>query len=122
MTDQVVALPRGDAPQTSPGDRRAYVRQECNLNVFSQPGEGRLDHVWWPATVRNISPGGIGLVLSRPFEVGTLLAMELPSSTQSGGHKFFARVRHATPHRDGWLLGCAFVTKLSPEEIAALLP
>jgi hypothetical protein len=102
-------------------DRRAYVRHHCNIETFSQPGEGRLDQVWWPAKVRNISAGGIGLFMGRRFEVGTVLAIELQTSTQSGARKLTARVKHATGQEDGWLLGCAFTTPLSDEDLALLL-
>jgi hypothetical protein len=122
MAEDTLADQPGPAPTPSAGDRRAGVRHRVSLETFSQPGEGRLDQVWWPATVCDLSKTGIGLVVSRRFEAGTLLAVELQSSTDSGGRKLLAHVRHAVERPDGWLLGCAFTQELTDQELAALLP
>jgi hypothetical protein len=122
MTDRQGACPpKLDRPPIQ-GERRVFVRHECSVETYSQPGEGRLDQVWWPATVRNLSTAGIGLVLSRRFATGTLLAVELVSKPEGNGRKLLAHVRHATEQEDGWLLGCVFTEELSDTDLAALLP
>ncbi len=122
MSDRQAAHEPGLATPPVAGERRVFVRHECSVETFSQPGEGRLDQVWWPATVRNLSAAGVGLILGHRFDVGTLLAVELVSKTERDGRKLHARVRHATPQEDGWLLGCVFTEELSDTDLAALLP
>jgi hypothetical protein len=82
--------------------------------------------VWSPdqtklqARIRDVSLGGIGLVLPRRFERGTGLAIDVPGP--DGGHTVFARVvRVAQTGSDSWLIGCAFVGELIDDEVRALI-
>jgi c-di-GMP-binding flagellar brake protein YcgR len=100
-------------------ERRASERFACNLETTCQLPKGVWDDPW-PAKVRNISKGGVGLVLQRRFEPGTLLVFELESAVQGFAKTFLARVRHATRHAEGgWMHGCAFASELSDEELQA---
>lgn len=75
----------------------------------------------WRAPVRNISIGGIGMVLDRRVDPGTLLAIELLNQAQQFWHLKLLRVIHATP-QDGknWLIGSAFLKGFSDGEFQAL--
>ena len=76
----------------------------------------------WEASVRNVSSGGLRLVLARRFEPGAALAVELPGADDDDSSStLLARVVHVRPHHGGsWALGCSFVSPLSDEEIHAL--
>lgn len=76
----------------------------------------------WPAQIRDLSQGGMGLILNRRFEPGTGLAVEIPETDNYPADTLLARVVHATrqPH-EKWLLGCAFVSPLSDDELQRLL-
>jgi hypothetical protein len=114
-------------PTVSPGadyvtaelgaERRTAVRYPSDLQTTCQPIMAR-DGSGWSAQVRNISTGGLGLVLARRFERGTLLVMDLDSTTQTASRTLIARVVHSTPLDDGnWLLGCAFANELEDEDL-----
>jgi hypothetical protein len=83
----------------------------------------RGDHeLHWPGTIRDLSTGGLGLVLKRRFEPGAGLAIELPAVGDRPAETLLARVRHATRLSDGrWVHGCAFISELSEDELNALL-
>jgi len=96
-------------------DRRVYPRYPSSLETSCQPiGSGTC----WKAQVRDVSLGGIGLVLSRHFKPGTLLQMVLESDDQS--RSVLARVVHARQQEDGsWLIGCSFSSELDNEDLQA---
>ncbi|MCS6851805.1 MAG: PilZ domain-containing protein [Gemmataceae bacterium] len=75
----------------------------------------------WPAQVRDLSPRGIGLLLKRRFEPGTLLAVELQSLSQSYSRTLVARVVHAKAQSSGdWMIGCMLASRLDEDELEAL--
>jgi hypothetical protein len=103
-------------------ERRAWIRYPTDRDTFCRPGTGRKDRdLWWQAEVRNLSAGGIGLVLNRRFTPGTILSVELPSANQGPVILLLARVVHATAQADGgWLIGCEFATRLRDDDLQAL--
>lgn len=107
------------APATG-AERRAWVRYPCNLDTLYQPGEGLLEHRWWFAKVRDISTKGIGLILRRRFEPGTLLAIALHTSNENLSRTLGIRVVHVSPHPGGgWTIGCTFNADLTDDELHA---
>jgi hypothetical protein len=102
---------------------RAWERQPCDLRTACQPIAASRGHeLSWPAKIRDLSPGGVGLVIERRFEPGVILFLELTSTTSGSPETLMARVIHATPlARHRWLLGCAFCSRLSPAKIQSLL-
>ncbi|MCS6852176.1 MAG: PilZ domain-containing protein [Gemmataceae bacterium] len=114
MSDEPVEMP-------PTGERRHWVRYPCNLETLYQPGDGRLDQRWWFAKVRDISGHGIGLVLGRRFSPGTHLTLALHSPAQQFSRTLEVVVVHAQPHAEGgWLIGCSFVSVLTPQELQAV--
>jgi hypothetical protein len=96
------------------------VRYPSTRETSIQPATVR-DGSGWRAQVRDVSQGGIGLVVNRRFEPGTLLVIELDTPGPDDGRTFLARVVrvvHATarPESD-WLLGCAFAAELEDEDL-----
>jgi hypothetical protein len=101
---------------------RVHERYSCDVKTSCQPptvwGSQELH---WQAEIRNIAQGGLALVLRRRFEKGTGLAVELPGPDAKMTSTVLVRVVRVTPQPDGfWLLGCAFVSDLSEEEVRAL--
>ena len=116
------------APEPEPtggSERRVRVRYPTDRESMCQPGEGRLDQVWWLARITDISTTGIALVLQQlrqKFPAGTLLTVELQNWAGDVSRTLQTRVVHMTPYPEGgWIMGCAFVTPLSEEELKALL-
>jgi hypothetical protein len=80
------------------------------------------DYSFWTARARNISAGGISLLISNRFEPDTVLAVELLSTNHTSSHALQVRVVHVTEQPGGgWQLGCEFLNKLSEEALRGLL-
>jgi hypothetical protein len=74
------------------------------------------------AMVLDLSVSGIGLLLPRRPALGSFLVIGLTSRLGDVTLQLLARVVRAMPRRDGsWIVGCAFDTILSSEELEALL-
>jgi|SRR5208282_5226295 len=102
-------------------ERRAAVRYACDLDSSCRRiTTGEKD--FWGAKILNISAMGIGLLIGRRFELGTLLGIELQGARDNSLHQVMVRV--ANVRSEGarqWILGCAFTTPLTDEEVEALL-
>jgi len=113
-----------DESVTSPSlERRAFVRLASDLVSNCRPS-GSSREVSWPGKVRDISLGGVGLVLQHRFRPGTPLEVELRDPAGNPLGVVQARVVHATAIREEdrscWLLGCVFQQPLSEEEFETL--
>jgi hypothetical protein len=108
-------------PDPSGIERRASTRYPCNLAtscrlVASLPGEPV------PARVRNISVGGVSLVLSHPFEADSLVSIELRSMARGLVRGVQVRIIYSIEHPSGdWILGASFVDALGVEELKSFL-
>jgi hypothetical protein len=72
--------------------------------------------------LRDISITGLGLLLSRQMEAGTVLVLQLPGLRSPRRRKQRAEVVHATGQASGnWLVGCRFLSPLSDEELRQAL-
>jgi hypothetical protein len=100
-------------------ERRASARHLCDFESSCRAllsGHAST----WPATTRDISAGGLGLLLPRRFEPGVLLAVEVAVGREA--RSLLVRVVHATPQAGGgWLVGCRFLTPLDESELRAIL-
>jgi hypothetical protein len=114
------------APQAGEPHRfvecRVFERQDCGLTTACQPLASSSQAARWRATIRDISEGGVGLVLARRFERGTALAVELPASQDRPADTLLIKVVHVTPRRDcQWQVGGAFVSQLSEAEVRSVV-
>jgi hypothetical protein len=76
----------------------------------------------WPARVRELKTGSISLLLTRRFEPGTLLVIELEKKALSLSHTLVGRVAHAAMSSNGsWELGCTLANKIAEDDLQALL-
>jgi len=100
-------------PAASAVERRAFVRHFCDIGAVIDA---------WPARIQDISRGGVKVVVSRRFEVGTVLKLEVPIAGEENLHMILARVVRVIQEPTGsWCLGCAFVQEISQEEVEELL-
>jgi hypothetical protein len=101
---------------------RVWQRFPCQVPASCQPVAARSDgDVRWPATLRDLSIKGVGLILGRRFEPGAALAIELPATPTRPANTLLARVVHATAQPGGrWLLGCSLVSELSLDELESI--
>ena len=102
---------------------RVFERHVCGIETACQPIAARGDNdMSWPAEIHDVSVAGLGLILGRRFERGAGLAIEIPKTAAAPADTLLAKVVHVTAHPDErWLLGCAFVSKLSEDEVWRLV-
>ena len=112
MSDIVAALSERRTLRRLP----SRLRTPCRLTRVTAEGS-------WLATVRNVSGKGIGLIANRPFRQGMVLSVELPGKGGKYGKARLLKVSHARPQAGNkwWVLGGAFYSKLSKEELAGLV-
>ncbi len=127
-SEYIMPTPTAAAPSSSPKpprgvELRVWERFSCGLETSCQPLAARGDNdMCWSARIKDISAGGMGLVLTRRFERGTSLAIEIPATAASPADTLLAKVMHVTRLPGGeWLLGCAFVSTLGDDEVQNLL-
>jgi hypothetical protein len=116
------AAPR-PAPPSRAVELRIWERLPCDVPAYCQPvATGGGQDFSWYGKIRDVSVRGIGLVLSRRFERGACLVIELPPSDSLQPGTLLARVVHTTPMPKGsWLHGCPFPTELSEHELQCLV-
>jgi hypothetical protein len=72
--------------------------------------------------VRDVSSGGLGLLVTRRFEPGTVLRVKLANSGPSRHRLFLVRVVRVQIHSPKtWIIGCVFPRRLSEDEVQTLL-
>ncbi len=117
MPEQTVVSQRKPA-KPSGTERRASMRYPCNMETVCWPPIGSVDKARCSAKVHDLSTGGIGLLVSYPFDLGTILNLTLESAQPKCSRTLLVRVIHVMPRSDWeWLLGCSFATALSEEEV-----
>jgi hypothetical protein len=121
MTSQFTALGGEWPPPRSLGNRRATVRYLC---APATPGrlvvveKQEMQRAW----VLDLSLTGVGLLLSRPLDAGLLVVVRLRSSDGGKVFELPAHVARSTKQASGdWTVGCELVTRLTPDELDALL-
>lgn len=112
---------RNKTKQPAGAERREAVRYgisletSCRLLAMVQ-GEPH------PVRVRNISAGGISLVLPHEVPTDTILEIELLNRPEMFLCKLQVRITYRVEHPTGdWILGGAFTRKLTDEELRLLL-
>jgi serine/threonine protein kinase len=108
------------------GERRATVRYALRVGgcavVDPDVHGGWGSEEIWPLVVRDVSAGGVGVLLARRFEPGTDLSIELVVGTSGPPQRLPARVVRVQVERGGyWIHGCAFDPPLGDEQLEALL-
>jgi hypothetical protein len=102
-------------------DRRGCERYPClrrpAVRLLAKPSFQS-----YHAVVRDISFRSIGLLLEKPFEAGTILAIQMRSRHAGFSGILSAKVQHAAQQADGtWLMGCTLSRSLTDDEIFQLL-
>ena len=121
MSQPTSVRPDESAAATSVRERRASVRLPSSAKGSCQSLSLQREFDW-EATVRDISCRGIGLLLPRRFEAGTLLAVELIEEPEGKKRLLLARVVRTSPQSEGsWLVGCTLVSSLTEDELQYLL-
>ncbi|MCI0460560.1 MAG: protein kinase [Gemmataceae bacterium] len=120
----------GPSPKTGQSDgreRRAAVRYpsqlatSCGMETSFHPSTGGAQESW-PAVVQDVSTTGVGLVVSRRFEPGAILTIELQGAGDRFANVLKVCVMRVQPQSFGhWLLGCTFLESVRSEELQVWL-
>jgi len=111
----------GSSPHREPAlaERRAFVRYASGREVSCRPA-GKRQEAGWLGRLKDVSAGGIGLLMRHRFRAGTSLTVEL-----IGLGPMSVRVVRVVPVSNvgefAWLMGCVFVHPLTDTELTSLL-
>jgi hypothetical protein len=112
---------RAGEPGEPPDDeRRVWVRYASSLETtVAAVSNGSGPPL--AALVRNVSRGGISLIVYHAFTPGDLVVIDLPSGTVGASDTILACVVHTTPiSEEAWSIGCVFAEELTNDELAAV--
>jgi len=113
MTVAQTSLSYHQVKDISVHKRRKWVRRLTKLKLEFVPVSGTLPVC--PATIRDLSCGGVRLVSTVPVQSGTTIRMRLRSVHE-------ARVVHVSRQTTGqWSIGCAFDEEITSADLQQLL-
>jgi len=104
-------------------ERRVWVRCSCNLESSCQPvalPSASQPEMQWHAEVRDVSAGGLKLLLRRRFERGSALLIEIPTAEEGKIKTLAAVVIHVSHAPEGWVHGCRFEARPTQDELNEL--
>lgn len=110
----------GEIVPLGPDERRARIRFATSLPTLCQTNTAQMHDFWLLGKIQDLSTSGIRLHLNRPFDIGSIIVIE-PTKSQSIANVPQARVVYSFRDKRGWVLGCEFLTPLSPDDIKSLL-
>jgi hypothetical protein len=113
----------GSQGRVAVSECRVWERYPCDVKASCQPVAARNDRdLHWPATLRDLSAKGVGIILGRRFEPGAGLAIELPETETRPADTLLARVIHVKALPGGrWLLGCSLLSELGVDELESIV-
>jgi PilZ domain-containing protein len=112
--------PRPSGGTVEDAERRVWVRYPCDLEATCQAANPP-DSMRLSARVRDISRGGIQLVLNCLVDTGSLLSIELPGGSAEATSTVLAYVVRVNAADDGeWQVGCTFATQLEDADLEPL--
>jgi serine/threonine protein kinase len=116
----LVSVAQEPVPSYGGSEKRVYPRCPSRLEGRCLPVAGHKEDEW-PGCIRDVSQSGIGLILNRRFEPGTILQLRLPDKTEGRPRYLLARVmRQKALSKRKWLVGAKFATLLTEEELRLL--
>jgi PilZ domain-containing protein len=96
-------------------ERRVWVRYPANLEATWQPAQAPAERL--SARVRDISRGGINLLVQRHLHTGDLLSVELPRGDDATHTVLACIVRVQAVAAGEWAIGCVFSCELGDEDL-----
>lgn len=121
LTDQDLEGFGAKKVRNDPKDQRTWMRFPVNLRARIQK-VGATDFPTHEGQILNVSPSGVGVLVSQAVEAGTLLSVELINAGGSVVKTILACVVHVAGHPNGqFSLGCNFIRQLQEEELQGLV-
>jgi len=118
----------GDEELKEFGGRKEPARSQDKRAWMRFPAHGYAEYIKVPPTgdgaskaeIVNISPNGIGLLLSEKIEPGAILDLLLKTKTGSQ-FDILACVVYLGPRAGGWIAGCHFIRELEDHDLRMLI-
>jgi hypothetical protein len=101
-------------------DRRASERIPVSAGSTCLVAGRIVDDVG-PVKIRDVSLDGIGLVLSKTIQAGTVLLINLANKSKNYSRLMKVKIVHVTPINGGFLAGGSFAEPLSYQEFTMLV-
>ena len=80
-----------------------------------------VEDIDWAVSIKDISKGGLKLLVERRFESGTVLHINTATVSIDAPKALIAKVLHVVRDKTGrWSLGCQFAKELSSQEMVEL--
>ncbi len=108
------------AGQLTGKERRAAPRYDSRQRGHCRP-LGGARKLCWPALVRDVSTLGMGLVVERRFEPGTLLMVGLADGVGAERLILLRVVRVQPAPNRRWIVGCRWDRKLAGDDVEAFV-
>ena len=111
---------KGESSLHKDEERRLWVRHPANLSTTVRPtSNGKSLRI--SSKIRDISRGGVHLVVDHAFEPGQLITIELPLAGSDGTQSVLACIVRVVKEGQGqWALGCIFSQELADDDLAGL--
>jgi hypothetical protein len=93
-------------------ERRTSARQSCDRAAFVHYRDAWGEH-WRTATLREVSSGGVRLLLRHALPEGMSVTVEPPDP--GGRPPFQGRIVYASAHGRNWIHGCALTQPVGDE-------
>jgi hypothetical protein len=106
---------RHSPSRNSRAERRRELRHQCGREAFYRFLGDLSPELWWRAEIRDVSPMGLGLILTRPAATGTRLTVDLREAGLP--RNAVARVARCCPMAGGWFAGCSLSRPFTAEEV-----
>jgi hypothetical protein len=97
-------------------ERRVWVRYPCRT-AATVHSTGDSQFAPMPARARNVSRGGVLLVVGHRIEAGELISIELPGEAEGSGSVLACVLNAQAAGESEWALHCSFATELSPSNL-----
>jgi hypothetical protein len=110
------------APTVVDDERRVKIRHACKGGSARCAVEAAEKEERWPGQIRDVSAAGMGLLLARRFEVGTLLEVEAEVAGREALVLIPMHVIRVERTADGaWFHGCVFEEEVPEAAVRTLL-
>jgi hypothetical protein len=102
-------------------ERRASLRSDCDLAALWVPAASPRQTPWRQGRIRNLSAGGMLLLLDELVVRGTVLMVEVKTADLGLPCQLVVQALHARPTPEGWAVGCMLAAELREHHLRQLL-
>jgi len=121
LSDDELAIFGGQKAQGAHGDQRAWIRHPVHGTAEYRVVPGDSDELL-TAEVVDLSPCGVGLLLDRQLDPGSVLSVSLHRAKDKPSLSMLASIVYLTDCSDGkWAAGCNFIRELTHDELKSIV-